>query len=83
LSSPPPCIETSVTSRLSLERCASSVRVVANRVRALRHLDPDDDYHYTTVLDASRLPVDRLVRILLAADGITDRAPPPGESLNW
>jgi hypothetical protein len=51
-------------------------------VRALCHLDADDDSHYTTVLDASRLPVDRLVRILLATAGITDRAPGPGESTN-
>jgi cytidylate kinase len=42
-------------------------------VRALWHLDADDDSHYTVVLDASRLPDDRLVRILLNAAAINGR----------
>jgi hypothetical protein len=41
-------------------------------VRALWHLDADDDSHYTLVLDASRLPHDRLVGILLKAAGMDD-----------
>jgi hypothetical protein len=39
-------------------------------VRTLWRLDTDDNSNYTTVLDASRLPDDRIVMILLDAAGI-------------
>ncbi len=48
-------------------------------VRTLWRVDENDDSHYTTVLDASRLPDDRLVRILLDAAGLSDQASAAGD----
>jgi cytidylate kinase len=57
----------------------SDDRLQHSWVRTLWRLDPDDDSHYTTVLDASRLPDDRLVMILLDAAGITRRGAHAGD----
>ena len=56
-------------------RCAEKARKHDDRVKhawvkTLYHVDVDDPGLFSIVLDASRMPTDRLVEILLAASGV-------------
>jgi hypothetical protein len=63
------------TEMVSLERAAHEVAHADHVERAWMHalfdVRVDDPTLYTVVLDASRLPVDRIVGVLLAAGGAT------------